>query len=112
MKQLDADTSANQDPLLDNVTLLTGYALRAIRRRWLLALSTLALTLLLTVGFLAIASPVYKVETRILVNDDDVMSTLTSATPKAPAYGPKKVPTADAVERVKARPTLTALIDQ
>src|SRR4051812_30161133 len=100
------------DPLVDNAVLLGGYALRAVRRRIALATMVFVTTVALTFGFLLLASPLYRVETRILANDTQVMKDMAQpARLTTPHGGENLADTAGAQELITSRDTLLSVVD-
>lgn len=99
---------ANQDPMLDGVTLMTGYVFRAFRRHVFLAAICFFATIGLTVGLLSLISPTYRVETRILAKNNELMSLLTATGRVLPGHATPS-PTEGVVEMIRSRDTLTWL---
>ncbi len=100
-----------QDPLVENVVLLGGYALRALRRRALLAATSFLATVGLTLLFLAIASPVYRVRTVIVTAPSEIMTRLT-APGRMIIPGEKPPMTQGATEALLSREMLTYVVDK
>jgi uncharacterized protein involved in exopolysaccharide biosynthesis len=99
-----------QDPLVDNAVLLGGYAVRAVRRRFVLASVAFVATMLTVAAFLAMMSPAYEVETRILIGDTQVMKDLAQPVRMA-TLRDEPEGTAGAAELITSRETLGWVID-
>src|SRR5688572_22763030 len=104
----------NDDPLLDSLSLMTGYAWRALKRRWLLALGCFGLTVGLSIVFLLVSSPVYRVETRLMVAPTDKMTQLVApGRVTVPVYrAPDQSPIASVPQLVESRQAYTWLINE
>jgi uncharacterized protein involved in exopolysaccharide biosynthesis len=103
--------ASSSDPLLDHVSLFSGYAWRAFRRRLLIAAVCFAATLGLSVALLALTSPTYEVEIRVLATPTETGMTAITVPSH---YNPAKAepdPTAGIAELAKSRDTLSWLID-
>ncbi len=102
-----------EDPLVENAVLLGGYAVRAVKRRWLIAASCFLATLGLTLLFLLVSSPLYRVQTRVLVSQTDRMTQLIAPSRiVVPATRhPDESPIASVPELVKSRETLLWLAE-
>ncbi len=100
-----------KDPLVDDAMLLGGYALRAVRRRLALAIAIFMVTALSTLAFLALTSPLYDVETRIVVDDARVMKDLAQpARLTVPRDDAEEI--AGAAELVTSRETLLYVVEK
>lgn len=102
---------AHDDPVLDAVTLVTGYTRRAFRRQLLLATAVFTATVIMAGVVMAFSSPVYTSEARIVVNTNLILGSGTAARRHYTGSPTDPDPLATVVEMMKSRESLTKLMD-
>ncbi len=110
MEQRSTGHNPDDDTLLgwSGAWLLVGFALRSLRRRWLLALSCYVGTIALAGLLLTIMPRTYRIDTRILSHPSYIIPSLTHPARSIPIQASEG--TRGVVELIKSRENLLGLI--